>query len=492
MSVLIRGGRIITPGFDAIADIFVENETIALIGSSLDMKASTVIDAAGKYVLPGAVDPHTHMEAEFLDVQSADDFTSGTIAAAFGGTTTVVEFCEPATGQPTIEGLASWYAKLDRSPPVVDVGFHMIVDDIEEETIALLRGLRTQGITSFKVFMAFKGSLMVDDESLFVIMQIAAETNALLMVHAENGGAIEVLTQQAVDSGRREPRFHAVTRPPETEAEATNRAIQLASIAGCSLYFVHVSCAEALEVIERARAADAPVWAETCPQYLLFDDTVFDLSRDEAAKYVYTPPPRPAMHQDALWRALRMDVLSVISTDHAPFPFHAGKMGAADFTKITNGVPGIEERLMLIHHFGVRPGILSLERMVELLSTNPAKLFGLYPRKGVVAVGSDADLVVFDPEQSRKLSAAAQHSKCDYSIYEGTEVVGAPETVLVRGTPVIVGGELAVQPGYGQFLKRETYAPLSQLAVTSPDTQSKRVPPGEGIGSHSGRGRYHA
>jgi dihydropyrimidinase len=466
VSVLIRNGRVISPIDDRVADILVEGETISVIAQSLNVDATSIIDATGKWVLPGCVDPHTHIESAFLGVQSADDFTSGGVAAAFGGTTTIIEFCEPAPGQHLLDGLATWHQKFENARPVIDVGFHMIVDDLESDTLDVVRELAGQGVSSFKAFMAYKDSFMLEDESLFRLMEVIAETKSLLMVHAENGGAVEVLVENAIASGRREPKYHAKTRPVEIEAEATNRAIQLAAIAGCALYVVHVSCADALLVIERARSEERPVWGETCPHYLLFDDSVLDLPAFEGAKYVYSPPPRPREHLDALWQALRTGVLSVVSTDHSPYPFQGGKtLGRDDFSKIANGVGGIEERLMLLHHFGVRPGRISAQRMVELLATNPAKLFGLFPKKGAIAVGSDADIVIFDPSTTRTLSVTTQKSRCDYSIYEGIEVTGVPETVLVRGTPVILDGELVAAPGHGEFLRR--HAPELQAESVS-------------------------
>lgn len=455
MSVLIKNGRVITPLDDVIADVYIEGQVISRIGTSLDVSASTIIDARDKYVLPGCVDPHTHLESAFLDASSADDYTSGTIAAAFGGTTSIVEFVEPARGEDLSRVLAACHEKLRACQPVVDIGFHLIVVDVDDRSLALLGRIASEGITSFKLFMAFPDSFMVDDEALFRAMQVAAQADALVMVHAENGGAIEVLVRQAVESGMKEPRYHAATRPVEAEAEATNRAIQLAALAGCGLYLVHISCAEAVDVIARARAANQPVWAETCPHYLLFDESV--LEGDQGARYVYTPPPRPKDHQSALWRALQTDVLSVVATDHSAYPSKSKALGDSDFSSLANGVPGIEERLMLMHHFGVREGWITLQRMVELLATNPAKLFGLFPRKGTLAPGSDADIVVFDPSRPRTLSAATQHSRCDYTIYEGMTVIGSPETVLVRGTPVILDGQLVVEPGHGEFLRRGPY-----------------------------------
>jgi dihydropyrimidinase len=335
----------------------------------------------------------------------------------------------------------------------------MAVTDLKEGgTVEELATLPDQGVTSYKLFMAYKGAAMVDDETLFRTMEVAADTGALVMVHAENGDAIDVLVKQALARGQTEPKYHALTRPPETEGEATNRAIQLARVAGCNLYVVHVSCKEAIDPIARAREAGWDVWGETCTQYFFIDYTHLERPNFEGAKFVYTPPPRAKENQEHLWNAVRMDVLSAISTDHCAFTWSEQKaLGRDDFSKIPNGAPGLENRLHMIHEFGVRGGRFSLNRMVELLATNPAKLFGLYPRKGTIAVGSDADLVVFDPEKKVTIEAATQHSKSDYNLFEGTEVTGTPEVVLVRGAVVVENGELKVDPGYGQFIPRARF-----------------------------------
>jgi dihydropyrimidinase len=306
--------------------------------------------------------------------------------------------------------------------------------------------------------MAYKGALMVDDETLFKTMEVAADTGALVMVHAENGDAIDVLVKKALAGGHTEPHYHALTRPPETEGEATNRAIQLARVAGAPLYVVHVSCKESVEPIALAREKGWDVWGETCTQYFFVDYTFLERPNFEGAKYVYTPPPRDKANQDVLWNAVRTDILSAVSTDHCAFLWDGQKtLGKDDFSKIPNGGPGLENRLQMIHEFGVRAGRISLNRMVELLCTNPAKLFGLYPRKGTIAVGSDADIVVFDPEKKLTITAANQHSKTDYNLYEGTEVTGTPEVVLLRGNVLVEGDELVAEPGIGQFVARAKF-----------------------------------
>ena len=458
MSILIKGGRVITAADDYVADVYVEDERISLIGESLDQPADKVIDASGKYVLPGGVDPHTHLDMPFGGTVTIDDVESGQTSAAFGGTTTHVDFIIQPQGSSFADALEEWRGKAN-GKQVIDMGYHMAVTDLKEGgTLEELASLPDQGITSYKLFMAYKGALMVDDETLFKTMQVAADTGALVMVHAENGDAIDVLVKEALAAGHTEPKYHALTRPPETEGEATNRAIQLARVAGSPLYVVHVSCAESIEPIQLAREKGWDVWGETCTQYFFIDYTFLERPNFEGGKYVYTPPPRDKANQEVLWNAVRTDTLSAISTDHCAFLWDGQKtIGKDDFSKIPNGGPGLENRLQMIHEFGVRGGRISLNRMVELLSTNPAKLFGLYPRKGTIAVGSDADIVVFDPEKRVKISAATHHSKSDYNLFEGTEVTGSPEVVLLRGNVLVEGDELVASPGIGQFVARAKF-----------------------------------
>jgi dihydropyrimidinase len=438
MSVLIKGGRVVTADEDRIADVYVEDETVTQIGDSLDVEADRVIDAAGKYVLPGGVDPHTHLDMPFGGTITIDDVESGQTAAAFGGTTCHVDFIIQPKGSTFAEALDEWRAKAN-GKQVIDMGYHMAVTDLQEGgTLEELASLPDQGITSYKLFMAYKGAIMVDDETLFRVMQVAADTGALVMVHAEHGDSIDVLVKQALAEGKTEPKYHALTRPPETEGEATNRAIQLSRVAGCKLYVVHVSCQEAIEPIAIARDKGWDVWGETCTQYFFIDYTFLEKPNFEGAKYVYTPPPRAKENQDRLWDGQKT-------------------LGKDDFSKIPNGGPGLENRLQMIHEFGVQQGRISLQRMVELLSTNPAKYFGLYPRKGTIAVGSDADIVVFDPEKKVTISASTHHSKCDYNLYQGTEVTGSPETVLLRGRVIVDGDQFLGEPGIGQFVKRARF-----------------------------------
>ncbi len=458
MSVLIKGGRVVTATDAFVADVLIDGETIARIGTSLDADAELVLDAAGKLVLPGAVDPHTHLDMPFGGTVTVDDVTSGHAAAAFGGTTCHVDFVIQPPGESFGAALEAWHAKRD-GKALIDNGFHMAVTDLHTGgSLEELATLPDQGVTSYKLFMAYKGALMVDDETLFRTMQVAAQTGALVMVHAENGDAIDVLVKEALAAGNTAPVWHARTRPPELEGEATNRAIQLARIAGAPLYVVHVSCRESVDPIARARRKGWAVWGETCTQYFFVDETFLERPEFEGAKYVYTPPPRAKANQDVLWEAVRTDVLSAISTDHCAFLWDGQKtMGRDDFSRIPNGGPGLEDRLRMIHHFGVNEGRITLNRMVDLLCTTPARLFGLYPRKGTIAPGCDADLVIFDPERRTTITAASQHSRSDYNLYEGTEVVGDVETVLIRGTVVVDGGELRVEPGFGRFVERARF-----------------------------------
>ncbi|MES1248517.1 MAG: dihydropyrimidinase [Actinomycetota bacterium] len=458
MSLLIKGGRIVTAADDYVGDVFVDGERISLIGEDLDVPADRVIDAAGKYVLPGCIDPHTHLDMPFGGTVTIDDVESGQISAAFGGTTCHVDFIIQAQGATFAEALDTWRAKA-AGKQMIDMGYHMAITDLEHGgTLEELASLPEQGITSYKLFMAYKGALMVDDETLYRAMEVAATSGALVMVHAENGDVVDLLVRQALEAGNTAPLYHALTRPPEAEGEATNRAIQLAHLAGAPLYVVHVTCREAVEPIARAREAGWDVWGETCTQY--FFNSLDDIAKPsfEGAKYVYSPPVRDKANWDVLWNAVRGDALSIVSTDHCAFLWQGQKtLGEDDFSKIPNGGPGLEDRLKMIHHFGVNEGRITLNRMVELLATNPAKLFGLYPRKGTVAVGSDADLVIFDPNREVTISAATHHSKADYSLYEGTVVRGAPDVVLLRGNVLVENDELVASPGIGQFVKRARF-----------------------------------
>lgn len=459
MSVLIKGGRIITASDDYVGDVYIENGAVSMIGAALDVTAEKTIDATGKIVMPGAIDPHTHIEMFFGGTTTCDDFTSGTVAAAFGGTTSLIDFCMQAPGTSFAQALENYHEKIERCPPVIDVGFHIGVTDLREGgTLEDLAKLPDEGVTSYKLFMAYKGAVMVDDETLFKTMQVARDTGGLIMVHAENGDAIDLIVKETVAAGKTDPIWHALSRPMETEAEATNRAIQLAHVADAPLYVVHVSCLPAVEPIALAREKGWKVWGETCTQYLFIDESALEKPDWEGAKYIYTPPPRPKEHQQHLWNALVGDVLSAVSTDHCPFNWPDQKgVNGREFQVVPNGGPGIENRLHMLWTFGVREGRITPNRFVELVSTNVAKLFGLYPRKGTIAPGSDADIVVWDPDKKLTISAATHHTNINYNLFEGTEVTGAPEVVLVRGQVIVENDELVGKPGDGQFVKRARF-----------------------------------
>jgi dihydropyrimidinase len=459
MSVLIKGGRIVTASDDYVGDVYIEKGKVKLLGASLGVQAEKEIDATGKYVIPGAIDPHTHLEMFFGGTFTCDDFTSGTVSAAFGGTTTLIDFCMQAPGTSFAKALAAYHEKIERCPPVIDVGFHIGVTDLHTGgKLKDLAKLPDKGVTSYKLFMAYKGAVMVDDDTLFRTMQTARDTGAIVMVHAENGDAIDVLVKEALAEGKTTPIWHAWTRPPETEGEATNRAIQLARVAGAPLYVVHVSCHEAIEPIAIAREKGWKVWGETCTQYLFIDETALQKPGFQGGKYVYTPPPRPKENQEHLWHALQNDILSAVSTDHCPFNWKTQKtLGRHDFSKIPNGGPGIENRLHMLFNFGVREGRFSMNRFVELTSTSIAKLFGLYPAKGTIAPGSDGDIVVWNPDREHTISARTHHSNVDYNLFEGTKVKGAADVVLVRGQTIVEGGKLVAKPGAGRFVKRATF-----------------------------------
>ena len=387
---------------------------------------------------------------------SSDDFRTGTIAAAVGGTTSIVDFVVQQRGQALTEALEIWHQKAE-GQAAIDYGFHMIVQDLPDSRLPEMDEMVRQGVTSFKMFMAYRGAVMVDDDTIFKAMVRAADNGALICLHAEHGHMIDVLVQNALARGDTAPRFHASTRPPVTEAEATHRAIRMAEIAGAPVYFVHLSCSEALEQVQSARSRQNYVYAETCPHYLTLDDSMYDQEGFEGAKYVLTPPLRSKGHQDELWKGLRRNDLQVVSTDHCAFRFGDQKtLGVNDFSKIPNGGPGIENRLSLLYTHGVASGFMDLNRMVELFSTNPARLFGLFPRKGTIAVGSDADIVVFDPDAETVISAQTHHMNVDYNLYEGMRVKGVPEVVIVNGRVLVEDGEYTGIAAGGRFLRRST------------------------------------
>ena len=458
MKTLIRNGRIITAVDDYKADVLIEDEKISVIGAKLEMEADRVIDAAGKLVIPGGIDPHTHMELPFGGTSSSDDFRTGTIAAAHGGTTTIIDFAVQYHGESLTQAVDNWHKKAE-GKPAIDYGFHLITTDLPDERVPEMRQLINEGVMSFKLFMAYPGVFLVDDATIFRAMKNAGEAGGLICMHAENGIVINEIIKHALAEGKTAPKYHALTRPTKAEAEGVHRAIAIAEMAGAPVYIVHLSCSDALEEVREARDAGLPAYAETCPQYLFLDYSYYEQEGFEGAKYVMTPPLREKWNQEKLWQGLAGNDLQVISTDHCPFCFKEQKeLGRDDFTKIPNGGPGVEHRMSLIYNGGVAGGKISLNRFVELTSTSAAKLFGLFPRKGTVAVGSDADIVIFDPEEEQTISAATHNMNVDYSAYEGMKVKGVTKTVLSRGQIIIEDGKYTGKPGEGQFLKRGSFS----------------------------------
>jgi dihydropyrimidinase len=455
MSTLIRNGTVVTATETGRADVLIEGERISQVGEGLAQSSGgRVIDATGMYVLPGGIDVHTHLDMPLGDIASADDFETGTRAAAFGGTTSIVDFATQARGTRMRDALDTWWKKAEGRASI-DYGLHMIVTDLANSGIEDMDEMVAEGVASFKLFMAYPKSLMVDDATIFKALSRTARNGALVSMHAENGGVIDVLVAKALAEGHTAPVYHALTRPPLAEAEAVHRAIALAEIAGVPVYIVHVSSEDALNQVREARDRGVPAFAETCPHYLLL--SIDELRRPdfEGAKYVLTPPLRPLRHLPKLWDGLRDDHLQVVSTDHCPFCFADQKaLGRDDFAKIPNGGPGIENRLQLIYHHGVNSGRISLNRFVEIVSTAPARIFGMYPRKGEIAAGSDADLVVWDPNAEYTISARTHHMRVDYSMFEGFQVRGNARTVLSRGEVVVDGGRFLGKPGRGRYLKR--------------------------------------
>src|SRR5690349_15463182 len=456
---MIRNGTVVTATDTFLADVGINGDQVSAIGAQLPVdNATRIIDATNYLVLPGGIDVHTHLDMPFGGTTSADDFETGTIASAIGGTTTLIDFAIQYKGQSLRQAFDSWMKKA-HDKAVTDYAFHCIITDLGSAQLEEMGQLIQEGVTSFKLFMAYPGVFMLDDATIFKAMRQAAQHNGLICMHAENGGAIDVIVQRALAEGKRAPKFHALTRPTTAEAEATGRAIALAEMAGAPVYIVHLSCNDALEKVREARDRGLPVYAETCPQYLYLSIENFDAPGFEGAKYVFTPPLREKWHQEKLWNGLKRDHLQVVSTDHCPFCFKEQKeLGKDDFTKIPNGGPGVEHRMSLIYSGGVAGGRFSVNRFVELVSTTPAKLFGLYPRKGTIAVGSDADLVIFNPNRKHTISARTHHMRVDYSMFEGIQVTGMPDIVLSRGKVVAEGEKFAGRAGQGEFLKRKTYA----------------------------------
>ena len=462
-AIVIREGRIVTAVDDYKADILINDGRIVAIGHRLPAGPEVkVIDATGLLVLPGGVDVHTHMDNTFGDSTTADDYESGTRSAAFGGTTTIVDFAFQKRDTSVLEAINRAQA-LAEGKASIDYGLHVIVTDVNDQALADMReAIRREGVTSFKMFMAYPGVVMVDDAAIFRAMRMVGDHGGMICLHAENGTVIDLLIKEAIAQGRTAPKYHAMTRPALMEGEATHRGIKLAELAEAPVYFVHLSAEEALRQVIEARDRNIPVFAETCPHYLFFDDSEYESEDWDVARYVMSPPLRSKAAQRALWRGLRTDDLQIISTDHCPFCMkegHLGKVrqkpyGKHDFSKIPNGIPGVETRMSAIYDGGVRQRQIDLGRFVQLTSTAPAKLFGLFPAKGTIAVGSDGDIVLFDPEEKHTISASTQHSAADFTLFEGREMTGRVKKVFSRGELIVDGDRWLAKPGRGRFLRR--------------------------------------
>ncbi len=453
MSILIKNGRIITATDDYMADIFIEGETISQIGKNLKVNADQEIDASGKLVMPGGIDPHVHLDMPFMGTYSSDNYETGTRAALFGGTTTVIDFILQTQGKSLQSALQEWKGRSDNNA-VGDYSFHMAVTDFNEDTKKEIQHfIEVEGITSFKTFMAYKGALMIDDRQMVGLMQEVKKHGGLINVHATNGDMIDFLIAKHKSEGKLSPLYHYLSQPEVTEAEASSRFADLADYTGCPGYIVHLTCEGALNAVRFATRRNQHVFVETCIQYLILDASLYE-QNFEGAKWVMSPPLREKKDQETLWAGLNQGLVNVVATDHCPFMWEQKLMGKDDFSKIPNGHPAIENRMELLFSEGVNKGRITLNKYVEVASTNAAKIFGMFPKKGTIAIGSDADIVLFDPNEKHTLSAKTHHMNVDYSGYEGWQVTGKVKTVLLRGQVVIDNNECKVSKGYGQFVKR--------------------------------------
>ncbi len=458
MGTLIKGGKVVSAAGTTLADVLIEGETIARVAPGIDAAGHTVVDATGMLILPGGIDVHTHLDMPFGGTVSADDYEWGTRAAAIGGTTTVIDFALQSMGKPMTEAFKTWRAKSE-GKACIDYGLHMAVTDLGPNDAWLddVDKMVEEGITSFKIFMAYPNVLMVNDRTIYKLMERTKQLDALVCVHAENGTVIDAIVQEALAAGHTGPLYHALTRPTTAEAEAVHRVVAISELAGgASVYIVHVSNELAMNEVKAGRERGLPVMGETCTQYLVLS-IEDDMGKPgfEDAKYVFTPPLREKKNQAPLWSAVKDDVLQVVSTDHCPFRFADQKtLGLHDFTKIPNGGPGIENRMQLVYHHGVNEGRMSLERFVEVTAEAPAKIFGMYPKKGVLAAGSDADILIWDPEATYTITAATQNMHTDYSIFEGFEVKGNARQVYSRGECIVDGGKFSGRVGRGEYLRR--------------------------------------
>ena len=458
MGLLIKNGTVVTAEKTLAADILVDGATIKEIRAGIPpVDGQEVLDASGMLLLPGGIDPHTHLDMPFGGTNSSDDFETGTRAAAIGGTTTIVDFAIQARGTKMRDALDIWWKKAE-GRACIDYGLHMIVTDLGVAGLEDMDEMVREGVASFKLFMAYPNVLMVDDATIFRALRQTAKNGALICMHAENGSVIDVIVQQALAEGKTAPVYHALTRPTIAEAEAVHRAIAMSEMAGAPVYIVHLSSEDALNEVREARSRGVSAFAETCPQYLLLSIDEMKRPGFEGAKYVFTPPLREKENLPKLWDGLQQDNLQVVSTDHCPFCFEDQKiLGKDDFTKIPNGGPGIENRLQLMHHHGVNAGKISLNRFVEIVATAPAKIFGMYPKKGVLAVGSDADIVVWDPQAAHLISAKTHNMRVDYSMFEGFQVRGNARQVFSRGELIVEQGKFLGRAGRGAYLRRTAH-----------------------------------
>lgn len=452
MSVLIKNGNIVTATDNYIADIFIEGETVKAIGKDLQVKAEKEIDAIGKLVLPGGIDPHVHLDMPFMGTFSSDNYETGTRAALYGGTTMVIDFILQKQGRSLQSALDEWRGRSDHNC-LSDYSFHMAVTDFNEDTKKEVQGLiEKEGITSFKTFMAYKGALMIDDRQMIGLMEEVKKHGGLINVHATNGDMIDYLVAKHKAEGKLSPLYHYLSQPEITEAEASERFVDMASYTGCPGYIVHLTCEGALNAVRNATRRNQKMFVETCIQYLIIDASLYE--KEDGAKWVMSPPLRQKKDQETLWAGINQGLVQVVATDHCPFKWEQKLMGKDDFSKIPNGHPAIENRMELLYSEGVHKGKITLNKYVEVASTNPAKIFGMFPQKGTIAVGSDADIVIFDPNEKHKISATTHHMNVDYSGYEGWKLTGKVKTVLLRGKIAIENNHCKIDKGYGKFIKR--------------------------------------
>ncbi len=452
MRTLIKNARIITADADFVADIFLEGETIKALAANMPFAADETIDATGLLVFPGGIDPHVHLSMPFMGTYSSDDYTTGTRAALFGGTTTVIDFILQKQGHSLRDAFNEWSGRATNNA-IGDYSFHMAVTDFNDSSRQEIKEMITEGITSFKTFMAYKGALMIDDRQMIGLMDEVKAQGGMVTVHATNGDMIDYLVQKHRSEGKLSPIYHYLSQPEVTEAEASERFADMTNYTGCPGYIVHLTCEGALNAVRNATTRNQKLFVETCIQYLLLDASLYEQDFD-GAKWVMSPPLREKKDQATLWAGINQDLVQVIGTDHCPFTWEQKLMGKEDFSKIPNGHPAIEHRMELLFSEGVAKGKITLNKYVEITSTNAAKIFGMFPRKGTIAVGADADLVLFDPNARHTISSTTHHMNTNYSAYEGWQVTGKVKTVFLRGKKVIDNNLCLAEKGYGTFIKR--------------------------------------